>query len=140
MNKRTHIITIPEQGPIVFARVESVSFEDLQALVGGYISSVPCPDFIEGSSHTSLFINDEGKFTCRPNMAATDFMVPGVGLFFGDFIAGPMVIVGFDPETGEDAHEIPQGVIDRVLLIADESGRGRKTVADMQSMMALALA
>jgi hypothetical protein len=54
-------------------------------------------------------------------MRATDFMVPGVGLHYGDYIAGPLVLAGFDPETGDNASEVPDGVERRARLIEREA-------------------
>ena len=56
----------------------------------------------------------------RPNMRATDFMVPGVGLFPGDYIAGPFLLCGFDVNTGEHG-ELPAEVIERARLIESEA-------------------
>ena len=54
------------------------------------------------------YINEEGKYLCidedgnvEVNQRATKLMLPGTGLHDGDFIAGPFVIAGFDPNTGE---------------------------------------
>lgn len=86
----------------------------LQELVGGWIESVP----VHGrEDDLALYINEEGKFTCvdeegRPmvNRRLTEWLVDGnealrftgENLYPGDFIAGPGVLVGFDPEDGEN--------------------------------------
>ena len=51
------------------------------------------------TDYATAYVNEEGKFMPReidgkpgpgaPNMRATDFMVPGIGLMPGDYIAGP---------------------------------------------------
>jgi hypothetical protein len=68
--------------------------------------ALPMP-YKEGDKAT-CYVNEEGKYTCldddgnvEVNHRATALMKPGVRLFPGDFIAGPMVIAGFDPRTGE---------------------------------------
>jgi hypothetical protein len=58
----------------------------------------------------------------EPNMRATDFLVPGVGLFPGDYVAGPLLLVGFDPASGEH-EDVPEGVEKRLRLIEREAGR-----------------
>lgn len=98
------------------------TLESLQGIVGGNIEAVPLPSFISGAGETTAYINEDGKYldNCKPNMLATDFMVPGIGLFHGDYIAGPFVLVGFDPNTGEHAPDLPDGVKDRVRVIERE--------------------
>jgi hypothetical protein len=113
---------IPEQGPV--QEVELVGgLTQLQELVGGFIEAVGLPEFIPGSDRATAYVNEEGKFDpdCGPNMRATDFFVPGIGLMMGDYVAGPLVLCGFDPATGEHA-ELPQPVIDRARLIENEAG------------------
>ena len=97
------------------------SLSKLQELVGGYIESVGLPEAFDKTGRTTAYVNEEGKYTCQPNMAATDFMVPGVGLFPGDYIAGPFVLVGFDPNTGEHTPDLPDDVMRRVRVIAREA-------------------
>jgi hypothetical protein len=101
-------LVIRSEGPI--EEIELVGgdsqLKQLQELVGGYIEAVPLPEFDPA---------------CKPNMRATDFFVPGIGLMYGDHIAGTLVLCGFDAETGEHA-ELPQPVIDRARLIETEAG------------------
>lgn len=107
----------------------------LQAIVGGFIEAVPIPALklpaeVGGSIHegaanrATAYINEEGKYDpkCQPNMRATDFFVPGVGIFPRDFIAGPLLLIGFDPETGEHDEQLPDDVVARVRLIDSEAG------------------
>jgi hypothetical protein len=112
---------IPEQGAMQEVELNG-GLAQLQELVGGNIEAVPLPEFITGSDRATAYVNEEGKFdsNCSPNMRATDFFVPGVGLFPGDYIAGPLVLCGFDPMVGEHA-ELPQAVIDRARLIESEA-------------------
>lgn len=119
-------LVIPVEGPL--EEIELVPDENgstlapLQAAVGGWIEAVPIPDFVRDADSATAYINEEGKLEQLPfNGRATDFFVSGIGLFFGDYIAGPLVLCGFDPETGEHA-ELPEGVIRRARLIEREAG------------------
>jgi hypothetical protein len=85
---------------------EGSALDVLQSAVGGMIEALRLP-YREGDKAT-CYVNDEGKYTClddegnvEVNHRATALMKPGVGLFPGDFIAGPFVIAGFDPSTGK---------------------------------------
>jgi hypothetical protein len=53
-------------------------------------------------------------------MRATDVMVPGAGLFWGDYIAGPLLLCGFDARTGEHV-DLSEPVIARARLIEREA-------------------
>lgn len=114
-------LVIPVTGPVTEIELND-TLEQLQALVGGLIQAVPVPEFIAADDSATVYVNEEGKFDpdCKPNMRATDFMVPGIGLMFGDWIAGPMIVAGFDPRTGNHA-ELPAAVEKRVRLIESES-------------------
>lgn len=124
-------LVIPVSGPlyeIEVGRPDGADLEVLQAAVGGRIEALSIPGFVGGSAAATAYVNEDGKSVCRTedgsvavNMRATDFMVPGVGLRFGDYIAGPMVLCGFDPGSGKHA-ELPQPVIDRARLIEQEAG------------------
>jgi hypothetical protein len=119
-----NVLVIPVEGPVerhtLEAGGDSLAF--LQNLVGGWIEAVGVPSFISGSDKASAYVNEEGKLHgLVPNMRATDFMVPGVGIGWGDYIAGPLVLAGFDPETGDNAPEVPDGVERRVRLIEREA-------------------
>jgi hypothetical protein len=123
-------LVIPVKGPIVEIEVGARNGADLdvlQAAVGGNIEALPLPDFIRGADNATCYIHEEAKFVHvdddgRPlfNGRATDFLVPGVGLFWGDYIAGPMVVCGFNPRLGVHA-ELPTTVADRVRLIESEA-------------------
>lgn len=97
------------------------TLHDLQRLVGGNIESF---DVIFGEG-TSLYVNEEGLFTCPPNRAvyATKGMEEAGYLSMMDYsspvkegelysiLCGDLVAVGFDFETGENrdlsADEMP---------------------------------
>lgn len=118
-------LLVPVEGPVVElvipASDDGASLRVLQEAVGGYIEALPLPEFIEGADRATCYINEEGKLERLPfNGRATDFFVPGVGLFFGDYIAGPLVIVGFDPETGSH-RDVPASVERRIRLIEREA-------------------
>ena len=124
-------LVIPVEGPITEIEVGRPGGGDLAVLqehVGGLIQALPLPDFIRDADKATGYVNEEGKFEpdCKPNMRATDFMVPGVGLFFGDYIAGTFILAGFNPRNGTHA-ELPQSVIDRARLIEREAGPSTPT-------------
>ncbi|MGI8800619.1 MAG: DUF3846 domain-containing protein [Solirubrobacteraceae bacterium] len=113
-------LVIPTEGPVAVVELDG-SLAQLQALVGGLIEALPVPSFIPGSDRATCYVGEESKFQeCPANMRATDFLVPGIGLFFGDFVAGVMVVAGFRPVTGEHA-ELPASVERRVRLIEREA-------------------
>ena len=71
----------------------------LQHLVGGFIEPVP----LAGHDDTTTYVNEEGKFEAEMNPRATLLMTRVVPtLFQGDFIAGPLVLIGFNPARGDD--------------------------------------
>lgn len=118
-------LVIPVEGPVYEVELQNndnSSLDVLQKAVGGHIEAVPVPHFVKDSDKATAYVNEEGKFDpdCKPNMRATDFMVPGVGIHFGDYIAGSMVLAGFDWRTGGHA-DLPQPVIDRARLIESEA-------------------
>ena len=116
----TKALLIPVEGPVQDIELDG-SLAQLQTIVGGHIEAVPLPDFITGARQATAYIHDEGKFECEPNMRATDFMVPGVGLWPSDYIAGPFLLVGFDIRTGEHTENLPEAVVARARLIEAEA-------------------
>ena len=125
----TRAIVIPPEGPfreIELEKREGMHLHHLQELVGGYIEALPIPVAFDRTGRGTCYVNEEGKYSeaCAPNYRATDFLVPGVGLIVGDYVAGTMVLIGFDPETGEHLPEPPEDIVRRAQLIADESGAG----------------
>lgn len=113
-------LVIPVCGPVQTVELDG-TLSQLQSLVGGFIQALPLPEFIDADEGATVYVNEEGKFEAEPNMRATDFMVPGIGLMFGDWIAGPMIVCGFDPRRGEHA-DLPLAVAQRVRLIEREAG------------------
>ena len=114
-------LLIPVDGAVQSVVLDG-TLTQLQALVGGQIEALPVPSFIGGSGRATVYVNEDGKNleSCPPNIRATDFMAPGVGLFFGDYVAGPMLVCGFNPRTGEHA-AMPAPVAMRVRLIEQEA-------------------
>lgn len=104
--------------------------DQLQTLVGGYIEALPLPEFTDPHGQSTAYVNEEGKLLNDPiNTRATDLMVPGIGLFAGDYIAGTFVIAGFDPETGDHTPRIP----DKTFRLAQTISR-EATGVDIQEL------
>lgn len=120
------------------------TFKPLQALVGGNIETFDIA-FGEG---VSLYVNEEGLFTCPPNRAifATEEMAKAGYLSqldyskvveMGDFytvLNGDIVAVGFDPETGE-SRSLTDGETARVegyFTVISRPGSGAKAVDDIR--------
>lgn len=114
------VLVVSPEGPTHVAEIPRESLDALQALVGGMIEALPLPEFIDPDGKATAYINDSGKGALPPNMRATDFLVPGVGLFYGDYIAGTMVLCGFDAETGEN-ESVPERVQRRMTKIEREA-------------------
>lgn len=116
------------------------TLKPLQALVGGNIETFD----IAFGEEVSLYVNEEGLFTCPPNRAifATEEMAKAGYLSqldyskvveMGDFytvLNGDIVAVGFDPETGE-SRSLTDGELSRVegyFTVISEPGSGEKAV------------
>lgn len=116
------------------------TLKPLQALVGGNIETFD----IAFGEEVSLYVNEEGLFTCPPNRAifATEEMAKAGYLSqldyskvveMGDFytvLNGDIVAVGFDPETGE-SRSFTDGELSRVegyFTVISEPGSGEKAV------------
>ena len=74
---------------------------ELQAEVGGYIESLPT-----GRDDITIFGNEEAKFAGEdggpmPLNGIVTVWLKSM-LADGDYIAGPVVVIGYDPETGEN--------------------------------------
>lgn len=102
--------------------VEVEGLSDLQALVGGHIDAV---GWVFNDAPT-LYVNDEGKMNgMLPNRAVyvTETEV-GCRKWDGgtwaegdviDILFGPIVAIGFDPESGKDRDITP----DKIELVKD---------------------
>ena len=102
------------------------TLKPLQALVGGNIEAF---DIAFGET-VSLYVNEEGLFTCPPNRAifATEEMAKA-GNHVRDIVA-----VGFDPETGE-SRSLTDGETARVegyFTVISRPGSGAKAVDDIR--------
>jgi hypothetical protein len=117
-------LVVPVDGPVFEVELDpDNTLGQLQGLVGGLIQALPLPDFIPDADRASVYVNEEGHVLgLEFNGRGTDYMVPGCGIFFGDYIAGPFVLCGFNPRTGKHA-ELPQSVISRARLIEEEAGQ-----------------
>ncbi len=90
------LIPADESLPIRRIMIAEKGLADLQAAVGGSIEAVP----YHAHDGITAYVNESGKFECEPNPRATHLLGPG--LFAGDYIAGDLVVCGFDPATGEN--------------------------------------
>jgi hypothetical protein len=127
-------VVIPVEGPVVPLDLpdEGSALEVLQAAVGGMIEALPFP-YRDGDK-ASVYVNEDGKYTClddegnvEVNLRATAMMKPGVGLFPGDFVAGPLVIAGFDPSTGEHI-DLASALYDALLSWSNRDSQSLKKV------------
>lgn len=85
--------------------IDGSTLASLQRLVGGLIEALPYPDDRAG---LTAYVNEEGKILNLPwNARATILMRPV--LFTRDYIAGDLVITGFDPREGETI-DLPAGI------------------------------
>lgn len=120
------------------------TLKPLQAPVGGNIETFD----IAFGEEVSLYVNEEGLFTCPPNRAifATEEMAKAGYLSqldyskvveMGDFytvLNGDIVAVGFDPETGE-SRSLTDGETARVegyFTVISRPGSGAKAVDDIR--------
>ena len=117
-------VLIPADVDEPVRRITVDGLDGLQAAVGGSIEAVDTATL--GDQLTS-YVNENGKYDgSEPNPRATTLMGPS--LFAGDFIAGPLLICGFDPRTGEN-RDCPLGFeaefldIARRLPAADQTTR-----------------
>ena len=120
MDATVRAVVIPVSGPIRKIDLEP-GLDALQEIVDGLIQPIDLsPLKKDGDGDGTAYVNEEGKFTCQPNMRATDFCCPGVCLMMGDYISGDMLVVGFDPMTGEH-EDVPDGLVARIDAIEAEA-------------------
>lgn len=116
-------IVIPVTGPFIEMHGDPQLAQLQELCGGGLIQAVPLPAFLgDAADHATSYVNEEGKFRddLILNRRATDFFVPGSGLMWGDYIAGTLVVCGFDPRTGDHA-ELPGPVLTRIRVIEREA-------------------
>lgn len=104
------------------------TLKSLQALVGGNIETFD----IAFGEEVSLYVNEEGLFTCPPNRVifATEEMAKAGYLSQLDYSK----VVGFDPETGE-SRSLTDGETARVegyFTVISRPGSGAKAVDDIR--------
>jgi hypothetical protein len=119
------LIPADEEQPV--RRIAVDGLDDLQQAVGGCIEAIP----YHADDAITTYVNEEGKFECEPNPRATRLLGPG--LFAGDFVAGDVVVCGFDAATGEnaDCSEDFEAKLDeshRELRAPDKLGRRERSI------------
>jgi len=90
--------------------VETKDFDglkDYQDTVGGLIEALPL------TADADVYVNEDGKVMCQPNIFATFIMQINSRLNHGDFVAGNMVVVGKPDKDGNDT-DAPAWVFDFV--------------------------
>lgn len=111
-------LLIPVTGPLEEVELvpdSGAQLDQLQGLVGGYIQAVPLPEQV--TSDATAYINEEGKLEGLPlNRRASIFMMGA--LMTGDFIVGPFLLCGFDPERGVNTN-VPDDVVERARIVED---------------------
>ncbi len=94
---------IPTTGPV--KEVQQHGLRDLQALLDGHIEGLP----IDGRHDAAAYVNEQGLLDAlADNPRATQLL--------GIPIAGPAVLCGFDPATGQQT-PIPDDLAETVLKI-----------------------
>jgi hypothetical protein len=102
-------LLIPSDEALPVREVTISDLESIQALVEGDIQAINLGE----EPRATVYLNEEGKMFehCKPNPRAQRLL--GKDLLDGDYIVGPVVIAGFDPETGEN-EPLNDGVHDRL--------------------------
>lgn len=142
MNRALHITT---EGPINEVEVNGLS--DLQKLVGGCIE----PFGVFEDRGWTIYVNEEGLYRCQPNRAifADEGLVDAGYLSqFSDsaevvkkdelyyILFGDIVVVGFDPVTGEDKSLTPEQMDEvRAMFSTPEMGPGSGYLAAVSVKM-----
>jgi len=99
-------VLIPPDAPAYVVNV-TPTLEMFQYLVGGDIESIP----LLGGEHAFGYINAEGKMLMLPpNPMATHH----ASLFLGDYIAGPMLVLGGVDKNGNET-EVSDDLIARLV-------------------------
>ncbi len=94
-------LLIPTQGPI--REVQQHGLGDLQALLHGPIEALA----LDGRQDTAAYVNEQGLLDHLANN-------PRATRLLGMAVAGPAVLCGFDPTTGEQT-PIPGDLAETVL-------------------------
>jgi hypothetical protein len=79
--------------------------KDYQDAVGGLIEALPL------TGGADVYVNEDGKVMCQPNIFATFIMQINRRLNHGDYVAGNMVVIGKPDSEGNDT-DAPEWVFD----------------------------
>lgn len=104
------IVVRPNETPVVEDR--DWNYKDIQEVVGGTIESLP-----HVFSEVSMFGNDEAKLLNLEFNGIASIMCSS-RLHDGDIITGPVVIIGFDPETGDNL-DLPEHM-ERIVFFCEK--------------------
>jgi hypothetical protein len=97
-------LLIPTIGPV--KEVQQDGLRDLQRLLDGHIEGLP----VDGRHNAAAYVNEQGLLArLADNPRATRLL--------GIQIAGPAVVCGFDPTTGEQT-SVPDDLAETVLAIS----------------------
>jgi hypothetical protein len=103
-SKHVSALLIPASETRPPRRIDISGLADLQAAVGGYIEMLS----YHGDPDVCAYVNEEGKYTDGHDRNSRATRLLGPGLRAGDWIAGDVVIVGFDRAAGEE-RDLPDG-------------------------------
>lgn len=98
-------LVIPVDGPVrVVDMEEGAWLAQAQEVVGGLVQPVELNlrllrGPLAGRWPTEVYVNEDAA-GLRPNMRATDYVVPGVSILWGDCLCGDVLVCGFDPARG----------------------------------------
>ena len=113
-------------------RLTTPDLREMQEAVGGLVLPVEL-----GIDGISAYVNDEGKYTEMPNHLATLIAHRCRALLPGDWIAGTMLIVGFNAVAGETT-DLPQWLQSAQAVHGLGRGSGDSNYLDrMPDMQAL---
>lgn len=94
-----------------------VAYEWLRSQVGGSICPIDLEPPEPAPIIACMYVHDEGKLIGLERNPAAERLANHFGaIFHGDWIAGPVAIVGFDPSEGESV-ELPAEVAERALFL-----------------------
>lgn len=100
------IVIRPGEPPVV---VDSDwGLDELQSTIGGWIESFPTPD-----GDVSVYGDEEGKIKRLPVNDVVDRWLKPLLLPY-DVIVGTVVVLGFDPDTGDEL-DVPQRIVDELV-------------------------
>lgn len=102
------VVSIPGLAPQV-SQI-SLTAENLQGLIGGYLEALPL-----GRLDVVAFADEEGKLKRRSVNTAGLALYESLGGDALDFIAGPVVFCGMDEEGVVQA--LPQETVEQLLLV-----------------------